>query len=763
MTGTHDARLVPSAIAAWAVAWAVAHDREGAAALVACLLGVAAVGLAALATARWRPTVAAMLALPAVAAAVAVVVAGGERDAARCDAQALDAAGTVRVEVVMSDEPRALSGGERRWMAPAHVMAWEPGGRQEAAAEGGCALRAGATLSVVLHEPLDRGTRVLVEGAASWQGTGDAVLWSARIVAVGPPGALLQWRGALHEAVARVDPAVRGLVSGMVTGDTSTMPALQVERMRTAGLAHLTAVSGAHFAILIIAVGAIVSALRAPRPVRACAVVGVAGLFAAVVGPEASVVRALAMACAVALGIAWGRPARGLPALAAGVLVLVLVMPTVATSLGFAMSVAAVAAIVLWSPLVARMLARRLPPALARVMAVPLVAQAAVTPLVLVIEPGLTPYAVPANLIAGLAVPAVMGLGALALVVAPVSAEGAAVLAHGAGLAARPIAGVADAVAWAPAARLAWPEGSWGVGLAAFVVVTGILATALTGARRARWILAVIGCATLAAGIWLQGARGATVMADWDVVACDVGQGDMMLLRAGPSSAIVIDTGPDGDLARRCLRDHGVDAVPLLILTHPHADHDGAVGAVLATAPVQAAWISAAGDGGAAHVALTNAAVPVDVPHEGQALTAGQAHVVVLSSLHRDTALGANDASVVVLANADGASVIALGDLEEAGQRALVGRWDGDLSVDVVKVAHHGSAVQHAALVSRIDATVTMVSVGADNTYGHPAAPALELYARDGVVLRTDLCGTVALARDERGLRWSQCPRDVAR
>ena len=67
---------------------------------------------------------------------------------------------------------------------------------------------------------------------------------------------------------------------------------------------------------------------------------------------------------------------------------------------------------------------------------------------------------------------------------------------------------------------------------------------------------------------------------DWAVVVCDVGQGEALLLRAGPSAAVVVDTGPEPRTLSRCLERASVRTVPLLVLTHLHADHVGGLAAL---------------------------------------------------------------------------------------------------------------------------------------------------------------------------------------
>src|SRR5690606_22699936 len=95
-------------------------------------------------------------------------------------------------------------------------------------------------------------------------------------------------------------------------------------------------------------------------------------------------------------------------------------------------------------------------------------------------------------------------------------------------------------------------------------------------------------------------------------------------------------------------------------------------------------------------------------------------------------------------------SAVMLGDLGAEAQARLAG--GARLSrVDVVKVSHHGSADQSAALYARLDAAVGLIGVGAGNDYGHPTESLLGILAATGTtVLRTDEQGMLLLAPGER-------------
>jgi competence protein ComEC len=291
-------------------------------------------------------------------------------------------------------------------------------------------------------------------------------------------------RGALRRACSGLPADERGLLPGLVLGDVSQMPASLTSAFRTAGLTHLTAVSGSNVAIVVAAVAAMsrrVGLRRGLRPV-------VAGLalagFVVLVRPSASVLRAGVMG-AVALGaMLLGRRARPLPALATAVLLLVLVDPFLARDAGFALSVLATAAIVVLGPPWTAALSRRLPVPLAASIAVPVAAQLACTPVIVGVFGQLTPWAVPANLLAAPAVAPATLLGIACAVVAVVTPTVAGALAWVATVPVWWLAVVARTLAALPGAGLGWPRGA--AGLALLAAAGGALVGVVRVARRAR-------------------------------------------------------------------------------------------------------------------------------------------------------------------------------------------------------------------------------------------------------------------------------------
>ncbi len=612
-----------------------------------------------------------------------------------------------------------------------------------------------------------RGERLVVEARLSAADGEDALAWRPvlreRSAPQGLHAASELLRSGLRDATSSLPERLRPLARGMVIGDDAGMPREQRLQMARAGLTHLTAVSGAHFAIVLIAVTVVLRLVLRNRRVAAAVSGAVMGMLVVVVFPEPSVVRAATMASAMCTALWWGRPAQSLPALCCGVTGVAIVDPRLAVEPGFAMSVAAVAAIALWAPALAMRLAPHVTPVLAHPLAVCIAAQGAVMPLLAMIGGEVGPWSVAANLAVGWCAAPVTLIGLAALVMDPFSAETAVALATVSGWCAWPVDAAARAADRLPFADLTVPPGPWGA--AASAVVVGVFA-ALTFAARVRLGLltaAAVGALVLASVPWGLALFAPRAPGDWLVVACDVGQGDAMLLRSAESSAVMIDTGTADGRAVECLRRYGVTRVDLLIITHPHADHDGAAAQVAARMPVMEAWVSArqSEDGGDVIAALAARGVPLRAVSQGTTAAVGAVNVTVLApGAQGAQSMGVNDASLVTHATVAGVSVLALGDLEHEGQRSLASSM-GAVVVDVVKLPHHGSDRQDPQLASRVTARLAVVSVGAGNSYGHPSPDALDLWGeRAGELLRTDLCGDIVVVAGPAVA--TSCPMNMA-
>lgn len=276
------------------------------------------------------------------------------------------------------------------------------------------------------------------------------------LVARAPPiaAAVAALRAGLLAACAGLDPQAQGLVPGIALGDDRRLPPSLESDLRTVSLTHVTAVSGAHVAMVL---GLVLAALgRLRRPWRAVGGGVVLTGLVLLVHPAASVLRSAAMGGVLLVGLLLGRPRAALPALWTSVIVLLAIDPWLAGSFGFVLSVLATAGLLLASGPLADRFARALPRPMALALAVPVAAQLACLPALALLQPEFPVHGVLANVLAAPAVPPATVLGLLATLVQPVLPGPAAGLAAWAGVATAWLASVATWCADLPLAGAPW-------------------------------------------------------------------------------------------------------------------------------------------------------------------------------------------------------------------------------------------------------------------------------------------------------------------
>lgn len=560
-------------------------------------------------------------------------------------------------------------------------------------------------------------------------------------------------RASIRDAVEHRPLEQRALVPALVDGDDAELPADLEADFRTTGLTHLTAVSGTN--LTLVAGFLLVVARWCGVRRRWLYVVGAAGIagFVLIARTEPSVLRAAVMGTVGLLAMGANGQHRAVRGLGVAVVVLLLVRPGLATTVGFALSVLATAGIVVLAPGWRDALARWLPRWLAEAVAVPAAAQLACTPVVAAISGQVSLVAVAANLVVAPVVgPAtVLGLaGGLVGLVLPVAGR---LLGTGAGWCVAWIATVAERGADLPLAAIGWGTGAVALSLLTLLSVGLALAA---GPVLRRPVLTVAMVMVLVAVVVVRWPSPGWPPPDWVLTMCDVGQGDALVVRAGERAGVVVDAGPDPSAVDDCLRRLGVERVPLVVLTHFHADHVDGLSGVIDGREVGPVLTTRVLDppGGVAEVASVAESSPA-----AYARTAayGAATVQVLWPPPGPVDPGsgdgssANDASVVLLVEVSGLRLLLTGDVEPPGQAALA-RAVPDLDVDVLKVPHHGSRYQDLAWLASLRPEVALVSVGADNDYGHPAADVVSALAEAGAeVHRTDDEGDLAVVSGDRG------------
>ncbi|HET8616321.1 MAG TPA: ComEC/Rec2 family competence protein [Actinomycetales bacterium] len=561
-------------------------------------------------------------------------------------------------------------------------------------------------------------------------------------------------RQGLRQACDGLARDARGLLPGLVVGDTSQQPEDLTAVLQATGLTHLSAVSGTNVTIVCVLALAVARGLGLGRRARLLAAAVVLLGFVVLARPEPSVLRAAIMGLIGLLALGTARRRAGVPALAAAVLVLLLADPWLARSYGFALSVLATAGLLLWARPWAERLARVLPRPLAVALSVPLAAQAACGPVVVLLSGQVSLVSVPANLLAEPMVAPATVLGLTAALVSPLSASLASGLAWLGGWPCTAIAWSARRLASVPGGQLAWP-GSWS-GAVALAVVTGVLVLLgpwlLRRTRRRPSAVVALVLVVVVAVLPLPG-RG-WPPAGWVAVACDVGQGDGLVLRTGEHRGVLVDAGPDPAAVDRCLDRLGVTTLDVVVLTHFHADHVEGLPGAMRGRRVGRIVVTRVDDPPAEARRVrrwaAQAHVPVRTAQVGDDVRDGPVRWRVLwpSRVVRDGSVP-NNASIVLRVDTAGLRLLLLGDVEPAAARlvdhALQDLPDGPVA-DVVKVAHHGSALQDPGLLRDASPRLALISVGAGNDYGHPAPSALALLRSVGaVVARTDQHGDLAV------------------
>ncbi|MEU1180477.1 ComEC/Rec2 family competence protein [Streptomyces sp. NPDC005820] len=799
--GPVDLRLVPPAAAAWATAALALHAAPGVVAglVLGCLTGAVVLLVARSPRGgRTRFTVAASLLCVAAAAASAGLHGADLRRGPVPELAGTHA--TVTAEVELTSDPRLtrprVSGDHA---VPDSVMI-DAEVREVEGPQGEVVATRAPVLMLVDVRAAGRvaagaspwlrllpSTRVRVTGRLAPPLTGgDRIAAVLRVRGPGVPRVVREpsavqrtagrLRAGLREATDGLPTDARALLPGLVVGDTARITPELDEAFKETDLAHTLAVSGSNLTIVLALLlgppGLAQQVERrglAPRlgiPLRATALLGGALTLAFVVvcRPDPSVLRAAACGAVVLLALATGRRRSLVPALATAVLLLVLYDPWLARSYGFLLSVLATGALLTLAPRwSAALRGRGVPPRLAEALAAAGAAQALCAPVVAVLSARVSLVAVPCNLLVEFAVAPATVLGFAALAAAPVAMPMAEALAWCASWPAGWIARIARAGAALPGAGVDWP-GSWAGALLLALVTAAVL---LLGRRLPGrpWLCAVCGALFLLAVVRpppLTRVLTGWPPPGWRLAMCDVGQGDATVLAAGGGTAVVVDAGPDPEPVDRCLRALGVTRVPLVVLTHFHADHVAGLPGVLRGREVGAIETTGFEEPLDQVGFVRNQArarqIPVLRAVAGERRRAGPLDWEVLwpppgPAPEPD---GPNDASVTLLVRSGGLRMLLLGDLEPPAQRALLRSPAGGSvrRVDVLKVAHHGSAYQDPDLIRAVAPRLALISAGAGNPYGHPAPSTVAaLKAGGAVVLRTDRDGALAVAGMAGSLR----------
>ena len=501
------------------------------------------------------------------------------------------------------------------------------------------------------------------------------------------------------------------LIPGMVIGDTSKQSVDFKNEMRRSGLTHLVAVSGANFAIVSAFVLWGMQFIFRKVNYRLIATAIALASFIALVRPSPSVLRAAAMAAVLlfAYGSRQGRDP--LPALGFAIAAVVIADPFQARDPGFALSVLATAGLLLIAP--------KIRP---KILAPPIAAMSLCSPVIVALSGYISPMSIIANILAAPVVAPITIVGFVAALISPVSPLVAQLLIW-------IVKPLAQWITWIAQWSSTFPVFTLKTGLYGFIAALLLALLIYIGKVKALIPLLVI----VIGFSWVQRFPAG----EWQIANCDIGQGDAMVLNLQNHRAILIDVGPEPQLIDKCLRQLDIKEIPLIVLTHGHADHIGGLAGAKKSRKIGQIWFGNVVAGTRARVG--NIEIDVKWPLQGSENTP-------------------NNSSISAVFRSPDFTLFAGGDIEPLAQEQLRQQIG---AVDIYKVSHHGSKFQDPELMRELTPRLAIISVGAENTYGHPAPSTISALTELGAkVLRTDRDGAVAIsARDhqisiQRSKKW---------
>lgn len=580
------------------------------------------------------------------------------------------------------------------------------------------------------------------------------------------------------------------LLTGILLGVDDGIPKEVMADFNTTGTTHILVISGANFAVIAGVLTLLMARTVGPRRGAWLAIGGIA-LYALLVGAEPAVLRAAVMGALYVMARALGRQTMAVNSLAVATFLLTALNPFTLWDVGFQLSALATIALILFVPGITHRVERVLAPLgprraavmglLNEALVVTLAAQLTTTPLVVAVFGRLSLISLATNLLILPVQSWVMLTGGLATVAGLVWLPLGQLLAVAPWLALSWTLAMVEWTARVPWASLDVPgfQGAWLVGYYALLfgafarrrgwhLPTALLDRLSQVYRRAAapGALALAGLVALLPWLaWRLGPDGRL-----HLYVLDVGQGDALLIVTPTGQQIVVDGGPDPErlLARLGPRLPPWDRhLELVVLTHPDADHLGGLPELLARyqvarvlhpstkneTPLFAEW----------QTRLSAQGAIVSQARRGQ--TIDMEPGLRLEVLHPGPApVGdrVNNDAIVLRVRYGQFCALLTGDIEAPAEQVVVA--EGLDRCALLKVAHHGSATSSTAeLLAAARPSVALISVGADNRFGHPHSEVLGRLQRSGAqVLRTDQLGNIELISDGERL-WVDTARRMAR
>lgn len=550
------------------------------------------------------------------------------------------------------------------------------------------------------------------------------------------------WRQGLKNIIDRCFPADGAAFSkALLLGDRSGLDYETTTAFKVSGISHIIAVSGLHVSILF----GLVDLLAGKRRGLTAAIgIPLVLIFAAVAGFTPSVTRAAVMQCLVMLALLFEKEYDGLTALAFAALVILVVNPLTVVSVSFQLSFACMTGIFVMGEPIRKWLLDRCPKVrfvkgICSSVSVSLGATVFTTPLVAIYFGTVSLIGVVTNLVTLWAVSLIF-YGIMA-----VCAIGLINIAAGSLLAGL-VSFLIQYVLWTAKTLSSFP-------LAAVYTKSGYIVAWLVYAYAMLAVYVCIRRKPAALFVSLVGfALGISITLSWvepamdecRVTVLDVGQGQSVILQA-EGKTFLVDCGGDtesgaADMAAETLLSMGISRLDGIVLTHYDRDHSGGVDELLTRIDTDAVFLphslDETGAGDLIRSLVGECAVEV---WEDLTVSFEGGELALFAPISYNSG---NESSMSVLFRTENCAILLTGDMGTAGERLLM-KYHELPQVDVLVVGHHGSKTSTSqALLEAVRPAYALISVGANNYYGHPA---------DAVLLRLDLFGCIIYRTDENG------------
>lgn len=591
-----------------------------------------------------------------------------------------------------------------------------------------------------------------------------------------------EFRAAMEKVFDRtLNISQAAVLKGLIFGTRGEIPADVQTAFNETGLVHILSVSGYHVGLVVGLVLILLRIINLPNRYIAPAAIPLILLYAVMTGLGPPVTRAALMAVLLLLARHFGREQDWPSVLVLAGGIILAFDPLALYDIGFQLSFVATWSLLYLTPKMTSLFPD-VSNSLALIIFVPLAAQLGTVPLVVLYFNLVSPVSILANLLTVHLVAFLMLCGGILLLLGSIHLGLAGLLSGGTGL-------LTDIFLWLVQMCASLPGASFYIkapnllGIFIYYLLLVLVAElscrpewqdkvkdTLNNPRAKSLIIPIFLFISLMLAFVLLSPSSDSL----EVHFIDVGQGDSTLILGPEGQKVLIDAGGWKDemvtgrgagnqVVVPYLHRLGINSLDLLIITHPHGDHAGGVRAVIDAMPVDLVVVSPYGTdpedkteaGYSQLLGVLQKGNQFKIAEYGDRFRLNkEIELKVLSPIEKfkGTRSDANNNSIVMLLNYRGRSVLLTGDIETEAEQQLVEK-NIPIIAEIIKVPHHGSGYFHLGFFEQVEPQVAVISVGSNNSFGHPSPKTLEALTNlDCTVYRTDLHGAVVLSTT--GARW---------